>query len=92
MRNAFSDRGWVLIGYMISACLLLLGVPVISTDRSIIVGCLLTFPLILFAVALLRTRRSAEDRKELWIVHIDLMLKLGVALIAVRVLAWLTGD
>jgi len=91
MRNAFSDQGLVLLGYMSAACLLLLGIPVISIDRLVILGCLLSFPLVLFVAALLRTRHSAEDRQNLWIVHIDLLLKLAVALIAVRVVMWLTG-
>lgn len=93
MHHPFNGRGMALAGYSIAAGLLLLGIPVISADRVVILGCLLSFPLILLvAAALLRTLRSAEVHKDdLWIVHLVLLLRFAVALIAVRVVLWLAG-
>ncbi len=90
--HVLNDRGLKLCLYSTAVMFFLIGIPAISTERGTIMWCLLGSTVILFFAAVLRTRYSKEYlNTDVYFLHIDLMIKLGLSLMALRALLWLIG-
>ena len=90
--HRLNDRGVILCGYSTAVLFFLIGIPAISTDRQVIMCCLVSSIVILFIAAVSRVRYSkAFSKTDVWWIHIDLMVKLGLSLTAIRAFVWLSG-